>query len=167
MTAKWRRLRPLPVHARMRVHEVKGHMHTPPPLLPPKRSALLLLTFSVQRVIEWSSYFSFTLAGPVALRHTLPQGPANAQIQNTHVHTHTHTCMSPSLLGRIIPFVWSSKQSANPMNYYNPVRHLGCDSTGRSVCPSMLVCVWRFHLTVKLHVRWNSHTLPNPPLKCS
>lgn len=64
--------------------------------------------------------------------------------------------MQPSHLGSIIPFVWSSKQLANSMNYYNPIRHLGCHSTGRPVC--LCVCpVCDLHLPFKLpwKMKWS------------
>lgn len=74
--------------------------------------------------------FFFALTGRVALRHTLTQARKCTDTRPTHIHT----CMQPYHLASIIPFVWSSKQLANSMNYYNPVRHHGCCCAGRCVC---------------------------------
>lgn len=96
-----------------------------------------------------------------------PSGPethAHTDAQTHKYTTHIYTRMQPSHLGSIIPFVWSSKQLANSMNYYNPIRHLGCCSTGRPVCLCVRPCVCMasiYHLSY--HGRWNSHTLPDTP----
>lgn len=77
-------------------------------------------------------YFSFILTGQMAPRHTLTQ---------THKYT-THTCMQPSHLGSIIPFVWSSKQLANSMNYYNPVKASGVPQRGEACLSVCVSSVW-------------------------
>lgn len=70
--------------------------------------------------------------------------------------TQKHACMQPSHLASVIPFVWSSKQAANSMNYYNPSKVSGVLQQWEAPLSVCVQCVTSIN---HYHGRWNSHTL--------